>query len=91
MLFMIQVCIRHLAKFKDMPRPNSHDMEKLCDKIRLALSDNKQLDALLRLFTKVIDEVVVGMNVHQRLSANEIVRRKEFTSLLENKCRSIKL
>lgn len=91
MLFMIQVCIRHLAKFKDMPRPNSHDMEKLCDKIRLALSDNKQLDALLRLFTKVIDEVVKGMNVHHRLSTNEIVRRKEFTSLLENKCRSIKL
>lgn len=91
MLFMIQVCIRKLAKFKDMPRPNSHDMEKLCEKIRLALSDNNQLDALLRLFTKVIDEVVEGMNVHHKLSTNEIVRRKEFTTLLENKCQSIKL
>jgi hypothetical protein len=90
-LFMIQVCIRKLAKFKDMPRPNSHDMEKLCEKIRLALSDNNQLDALLRLFTKVIDEVVEGMNVHHKLSTNEIVRRKEFTTLLENKCQSIKL
>lgn len=91
LLFMIQVCIRKLAKFKDMPRPNSHDMEKLCEKIRLALSDNNQLDALLRLFTKVIDEVVEGMNEHHKLSTNEIVRRKEFTTLLENKCQSIKL
>ena len=88
MLFMIQVYIRKLAKFKDMPRPNSSDMEKLCAKSRLALSDNKQLDALLRLFTKIIDEVESEMNVQHRLSANEIVRRREFTILLENKCRA---
>ena len=91
MLFLIQVCVRRLAQIKVLPRPNSHDMEKLCKKLRIALSDNKQLDALLRLLTKVIDETVTEMTGANSVNAHEIVRRKDFTILLEKKCQEINL
>lgn len=91
MLFLIQVCIRRLAQIKALPRPNSHDMEKLCNKIRIALSDNRQLDALLRLLTKIIDDVVAEMTETNCINPHEIVRRKEFTILLEKKCQKIDL
>ena len=91
MLFLIQVCIRRLAQIKALPRPNSHDMERLCKKIRIALSDNRQLDALLRLLTKVIDEVVIEMTETNCINPHENVRRKEFTILLEKKCQEIDL
>lgn len=91
MLFLIQVCIRRLAQIKALPRPNSHDMEKLCNKIRIALSDNRQLDALLRLLTKIIDDVVAEMTETNCINPHEIVRRKDFTILLEKKCQKIDL
>ena len=91
MLFLIQVCIRRLAQIKALPRPNSQDMEKLCNKIRIALSDNRQLDALLRLLTKIIDEVVTEMTKTNCINPHEIVRRKDFTILLEKKCQEIDL
>lgn len=91
MLFLIQVCIRRLANIKNLPRPNSREMDTLCQKIRIALTDNKQLDALLRLLTRVIDEAVDEMNAIHKICSNEIVRRKEFTNLLDNKCRKIDL
>ena len=91
MLFLIQVCVRRLAKINNLPRTNSHEMDNLCKKIRIALSDNKQLDALLRLLTRVIDDAVKEMNKSHKISSHEIVRRKEFTNLLENKCFNINL
>ena len=91
MLFLIQVCVRRLAQIKALPRPNSHDMEKLCNKIRTALSENTLLDALLRLLTKVIDEAVTEMTEANSVNTHEIVRRKDFTILLEKKCQEINL
>lgn len=78
-LTLIYVYIRNLMKMREPIRPNSHDMERLCNSILKAVNDKKAIGAMLRMMTSVISKVLLTPTFKVYTNSNAPTRRKEFT------------
>jgi hypothetical protein len=74
--YHILLAARILAAPDDLPRMNSHDMQRYCEKILNVLSDTANSDACFRAAANVVDTVAKG-NFHR-----DHIRTQPFTESL---------
>ena len=76
--YMVRLFICRLMKIQQMPWPNSREMDDLCNKIMLAVSNERTMAAMLRQFVPILDKVETSMKSRD-LNGNHCSRIKEFT------------
>ena len=79
LIYMIRVFVSRLSKVPQLPRPTSKDMEKLCDLIMKAVSNERVLAAMLRQFVPILSMVEKNMK-KRKLNGNHVSQIKEFTT-----------
>lgn len=79
LIYMIRVFVCRLSKVPQLPRPTSKDMEKLCDLIMKAVSNERMLAAMLRQFVPILSMVEKNMKKRE-LNGNHVSQIKEFTT-----------
>lgn len=80
-LCFIQCYIRKLIKMSKRPQPNSHEMDRLCQAILKAVSDDRTLGAMMRLMLPIISKAPTALGINGN-DGNPISRRKDFTQFL---------
>lgn len=73
-----------------MPPMNSNAMEHLCKKIYEAVSNKRQMKAMLHLFSDMIKEAEKELE-HHETNGNPLFHIKDFTSLLQKKIETSKI
>jgi hypothetical protein len=79
--YHILLAMRYLANAAPLPRMNSHEMERYCDRIKDILWDNSRADSLCARAAKVIEKVANG-NLN-----NDNVRTQPFTEGVIDRCK----
>ena len=85
-LFMIQIYAVKVMNLKELPRLNANAMERLCNMILENMGDNKNLGALLRVFSSIIDETTNEfVKEHKANRRHPVTHLKEFTQVIQGK------
>lgn len=82
LLFLIQIYVRTCKKMPKLPWFNSKDMDRLANSIIDAVSQPKQLGALLRYLTGVLSEAIQA-SPKKSFNGNSLTRIKDFTNDIE--------